>query len=257
MLPDNLYYSFSNLYTLMKLDILAIGVHPDDVELSCSGTLLKHIAAGYKVGLLDLTRGELGTRGSADIRDIEAANAARKMGALVRDNVRLKDGLFTNDEASRLAIIPFIRKYQPEIVLANAISDRHPDHGRAAQLISDACFLAGLLKIETTFKDIKQEKWRPKAVYHYIQDNQLVPDMVVDITPYMKQKMDLILTYRSQFFTNTDEYKEEEKTPISGKDFMDLMYAKARVFGRPIGVEYAEGFHLQRAFGVKDLFDLV
>jgi N-acetylglucosamine malate deacetylase 1 len=241
----------------MKLDILAIGVHPDDVELSASGTLLKHIDLGYKVGLLDLTRGELGTRGSAEIRDVEAANAAQLMGALVRENVAMADGFFTWNEENLRRIIRIIRKYQPEIVLANALDDRHPDHGRAAKLTADACFYAGLLKIETFNEDgTPQQQWRPKVVYHYVQDRNLKPDFVVDITPYIEQKIALVLTYRSQFYEANDQ-SGYLKTPISGKEFLDFMYAKGRSFGRDIQVEYAEGFNVARLPGVKDLFDLI
>ncbi len=243
----------------MKLDILAIGVHPDDVELSCSGTLLKHIEKGYKVGLLDLTEGELGSRGSGELRKIEAENSRVMMAALCRYNLNLGDGFFTKEKESILKIIEIIRATQPDIVLANALKDRHPDHGRAAELTARACFLSGLIKIETQDPVSKkaQDKWRPQAVYHYIQDEQLTPDFVVDITSHIDKKMELILTYKSQFFeANSDAYANEPKTPISGKDFMDFMKAKGRVFGRSIGVDYAEGFNVGRIFGVDDLFDL-
>jgi len=241
----------------MKLDILAIGVHPDDIELSASGTLLKHIEMGYKVGLLDLTRGELGSRGTAKSRDKEAKNAAKKMGALVRENAKLPDGFIDHSKATMLKIIPFIRKYQPDIILANALDDRHPDHGRAAKITADACFLSGLLKIKTKYKGKAQKKWRPKVIYHYIQDQQLIPDFVVDITPYQQQKIDLILTFKTQFFQgNSKEYKDEVKTPISGEDFINFMNAKGRVFGRSINAEYAEGFNISRIPGVNNLFDL-
>ncbi len=240
----------------MKLDILAIGVHPDDVELSSSGTLLKHINMGYKVGLLDLTKGELGSRGTPEIRAKEAQNSAQLMGAKVRENVGLKDGFIAHTEESMRAIIPYIRAYQPDIILANALSDRHPDHGRAAKIVADACFLAGLVKIETSWKGVPQEKWRPKAIYHYIQDHQLHPDFVVDISPYLEKKMELILTFRSQFFTGEEAYSQEPQTPISGKDFMDFMRAKARVFGRMAGYEYAEGFNLARPMGIPNLLEI-
>ena len=242
----------------MKIDILAIGVHPDDVELSASGTLLKHIALGKKVGLLDLTRGELGSRGNAEIRDKEAAESAKKMGALFRLNTKMADGFFTHSKDNILKIIQAIRWCQPEIVLANALEDRHPDHGRAAKLIADACYLSGLIKIPTFDENNKtQEKWRPKAVYHYIQDRNLTPDFVVDVSPYFEKKMELILTFRSQFYSpGSQGYKEEIKTPISGKDFMEFMRSKGRSFGRSIGAEYAEGFNRSRVFGVNNLFDL-
>ena len=243
----------------MKLDILAIGAHPDDVELSCAGTLLKHISKGYKVGLLDLTEGELGSRGTGELRKEEAENARKKMGALCRYNLNLGDVFFTKEKESILKIIRIIRATQPDIVLANALKDRHPDHGRAAELTARACFLSGLIKIETTGLESNniQAKWRPRAVYHYIQDEHHTPDFVTDISEYMDQKMDLILTFKSQFFeANSNEYSDQPKTPISGKDFMEFMKSKAKVFGRPIGVDAAEGFNMGRVFGVEDLFDL-
>lgn len=243
----------------MKVDILAIGVHPDDVELSCAGTLLKHIANGKTVGLLDLTRGELGSRGTAEIRDREAVNSAKRMGALFRKNLKMADGFFEYDKENLTSIIQVLRWCQPEIVLANAPDDRHPDHGRAAKLTADACFYAGLLKIQTANEDgSPQEKWRPKSLYYYIQDKHLTPDIVVDISEYIEEKMQLILTFRSQFFSSEEnEYKEEVQTPISGKQFMDFMKAKNRVFGRPIQADYAEGFINSRTIGVNDLFDII
>lgn len=242
----------------MKVDILAIGVHPDDVELSAAGTLLKHIELGYTVGLLDLTRGELGTRGTAEIRDQEAADSAQKMGALFRKNLRMADGFFSYSQENILKIIEVIRWCKPKIVLANALEDRHPDHGKAAKLTADACYLSGLLKIETFDEENKpQEKHRPSSVYHYVQDRHIKPDFVVDISPYFERKMALILSFKSQFhLPDSDEYKDELKTPISGKDFMDYMKAKGRMFGRPIGVEFAEGYNKSRVFGVSNLFDL-
>ena len=243
----------------MKVDILAIGVHPDDVELSCSGTLLRHIELGKTVGLLDLTRGELGTRGTPAIRKNEADGAKKKMGALFRKNVSMADGFFTHSKENLIKIIQIVRWCRPEIVLANSINDRHPDHGRAAQLTADACYYSGLAKISTAGEEgLPQERWRPKAVYHYIQDRDLIPDFVVDVTPYFEKKMELILTFRSQFFIpDNREYAEEKSTPISGKDFMEFMRAKGRSFGRPIGVEYAEGFIKGRTLGVSNLFDLI
>jgi len=241
----------------MKVDILAIGAHPDDIELACSGTLLKHIEMGHTVGLLDLTKGELGSRGSAAIRKKEATLAAKMMGAVARENVGLKDGFF-DLEQSIMKLIPYIRKYQPDIVLANAIADRHPDHGRAAEMIARACYLSGLLKIRTFWKNGKkaQQHWRPKQVYHYIQDRYIEPDFVVDITPYMEHKIELIQAYGSQFYNpKSKKYKNEAQTPISGKDFFDNLYAKANVFGRNIGVPYAEGYTSETAMGVKSLFD--
>lgn len=243
----------------MKVDILAIGVHPDDVELSCSGTLLRHIAAGKTVGLLDLTRGELGTRGTAEIRDQEAQEAARLMGAAFRDNARMADGFFQYSEENIRKIIPFIRKYQPEIVLANALDDRHPDHGRAAKLTADACFYAGLAKIPSQDEaGNAQERWRPKAIYHYIQDRNIQPDFVVDITDFIDKKFELIKAFRSQFhIPEAKEYNKELSTPISGKDFMDFLKAKGASYGRSAGFTYAEAFNFSRVPGVNNLFDLV
>lgn len=238
----------------MKIDILAIGIHPDDVELSSSGTLLRHAALGKTFGLLDLSRGELGTRGTPEIRRQEAENAAQILGAAFRESLDVPDGLFTHHPDHWMPIIKVLRRYRPDIVLCNAPDDRHPDHGRAGKMVADACFYAGLGKIET-FDDegIRQEKWRPNAVYHYIQDKQLEPDFVVDVTPWFRRKMEAILAFRSQFY---DPSGAEPNTPISGKDFMDFMEAKARVFGRPIGVEFAEGFICSRTPGVGNLFDL-
>ncbi|MFY9308361.1 MAG: bacillithiol biosynthesis deacetylase BshB1 [Bacteroidia bacterium] len=238
----------------MKLDILAIGVHPDDVELSCAGTLLKHIASDKKCGILDLTCGELGTRGSGELRLIEAADAAKILGVSVRDNLKMADGFFKNDSAHQLEIIKKIRQYRPEIVLCNAITDRHPDHGRSSALASEACFYSGLLRIETELDGAKQQHWRPKAVYHYIQDRQLKPDFVVDITPFFDKKMEAIKAFRSQFY-NPDS--KEPESPISMKNFLDYIESKMRVFGRDAGFEYAEGFSVERTIGVASLFDII
>ena len=237
-----------------KVDILAIGVHPDDVELSCSGTLLKQINQGKTVGLLDLTRGELGTRGNAETRTLEANEAAKKMGAKFRVNLDMKDGLFQYSEENILKIIPIIRECQPEIVLANALDDRHPDHGRAAKLVADACFYSGLVKIPSQDSSgASQGRWRPKVIYHYIQDRQLEPDFVFDISDVIEEKMELILTFRSQFF---DPNSKELNSPISGEEFLHFMKAKGRVFGRTAGFEFAEGFNVARIPGVTNLFDL-
>ncbi len=239
----------------MKLDILAIGVHPDDVELSCSGTLLSQIQKGYKIGLLDLTLGELGTRGSAELRTQEAMESARIMGALVREQLDLKDGLFTHNEVELLKIIRVIRKYCPTIIFANALEDRHPDHGRAAKLTADACFLSGLIKIQTTDDaGVPQAAWRPKQVYHYIQDKSLKPDFAVDISSFVDKKFETIMAYKSQFF---DPLSNEPVTPISSKSFLDSVRGKDAVYGRYIGVEYAEGFNVNRTIGVDDIFDLL
>jgi bacillithiol biosynthesis deacetylase BshB1 len=237
----------------MKLDILAIGVHPDDVDLCCSGTLLKHIAQGKKCGILDLTCGELGTRGSGELRLIEAANAAKILGVSIRDNLKMADGFFKNDSAHQLEIIKKIREYQPEIVLCNAITDRHPDHGRSSSLVSEACFYSGLLRIETELNASKQQHWRPKAVYHYIQDRHLKPDFIVDITGFWEKKVEAIQAFGSQFYNPASK---EPESPISTKSFLDYIESKMRVFGRDAGFEYAEGFTVERTIGVSSLFDI-
>lgn len=237
----------------MKLDILAIGVHPDDVELSCSGTILKHIALGKKCGIVDLTTGELGTRGSGELRLMEAANAAKILGVSVRDNLGMADGFFKNDKEHQLEIIKKIREYQPEIILCNAASDRHPDHGRASALVSEACFYSGLMRIETQLNSVNQKAWRPKTVYHYIQDRQLKPDFVVDITAFVEKKMEAIQAFKSQFY-NPDS--TEPESPISMKNFFDVVKGKMTVFGRDAGFEYAEGFTVERTIGVENLFEL-
>ena len=233
----------------MKLDILAFAAHPDDVEISCGGTILKHIEMGYKCGIIDLTRGELGTRGSGELRLKEAAKAKEILGIEVRENLGFADGFFSIDKEHQLPIIEMIRKYRPEIVLANSIHDRHPDHGRAARLVAESCFLSGLMKIDTG-----QEAWRPKAVYHYIQDEYIQPDLTVDVTPYFDKKIEGILAYSSQFY---DPESDEPETPISGKEFFDFLRGRAMTFGRPIGAELAEGFTAARNIGVKNLLDLL
>ncbi len=238
----------------MKIDILAIGAHPDDIELSASGTLFRHIDMGYSVALCDLTQGELGTRGSGPLRLQEAEAAKKIIGAVDRENLGMKDGFFLHNEENMMKIIRVIRKYQPEIILANAIHDRHPDHGKASKLISDACFFAGLIKIQTEDESgYTQQPWRPKAVYHYIQDRNIKADLVVDITPYMDKKIESIMAYGSQFF-NPDS--DEPETPISSKAFIDFIKAKNKSYARDIGVEYAEAFTVERNIGVKNLFDL-
>lgn len=243
----------------MKVDILAVGVHPDDIELSCSGTLLRHIGQGKAVGLLDLTQGELGTRGNARIRLEEAAAAAGLMGAAFRKNLGMADGFFEYCRENIIRIIEVIREHRPEIVLANALSDRHPDHGRAAKLTADACFYSGLAKIPTADANgAPHERWRPRAVYHYIQDHNLKPDFVVDITPYMDRKIELTQAFRSQVFVpGATEYEQELNSPISGQDFIEFLRAKARAYGRDAGFEYAEGFNAGRTPGVRDLFTLL
>lgn len=238
----------------MKLDILAIGIHPDDVELSCSGTILKHIALGKKVGILDLSRGELGTRGSAKLRTQEANKAAKILGLSVRTQLNFKDGFFENNQAHLLQIIKQIRLHQPQIVLCNAVSDRHPDHGRAAKLVADACFYAGLVKVKTTNNSKSQLPWRPKAVYHYIQDYFITPDFVVDVTDFIEKKHQSIMAYSSQFYNPKNK---QPQTPISSKEFLESLNSKMSIWGRAIGVPYAEGFTVNRYLGVNNLFDLV
>lgn len=237
----------------MKLDILAFGAHPDDVELGCSGTILKEISLGKTVGIVDLTHGELGTRGSAEIRDQEAADAAKILGVSVRENLNMRDGFFVNDEKHQLEIIKMIRKYQPEIVLCNAIEDRHIDHGKGSKLVSDACFLSGLLKIETVLDGEIQKPWRPKLVYHYIQWKNIEPDFVVDITGFTDKKIESILAYRSQFY---DPNSKEPESPISSKNFLESLNYRSRDLGRLTGVEHAEGFTVERYMAVNSLGDL-
>ena len=237
----------------MKLDILAFGAHPDDVELGCAGTILKEVALGKKVGIVDLTRGELGTRGSAEIRDKEAAAAAAILGVSVRENLAFRDGFFVNDEAHQLEIIKMIRKYQPEIVLCNAVDDRHIDHPKGSQLVSDACFLSGLIRNTTSLDGEEQKAWRPKVVYHYMQWKNLVPDFVVDITGYVEQKTTAILAYSSQFY---DPNSKEPESPISSKNFLESLNYRSRDLGRLTGLEHAEGFTAERYLAVNSLSDL-
>jgi len=239
----------------MKLDILAFGAHPDDVELAASGTILKQIEFGKKVGVVDLTLGELGTRGSASIRLIEAKNAAQILKLEVRENLQLPDGFFEINEESLLKVVHQIRKYKPEIVLCNATSDRHPDHGRGGDLVSRACFLSGLVKVGTQKENGElQEPWRPKVVYRYVQDNWITPDFVVDITNHYELKMKSILAYKTQFF-NAQE--TGPVTPISSPDFLEYIQGRASNFGRIIKVRYGEGFTVERSIGVHDLFDII
>ena len=238
----------------MKIDILAIGIHPDDVELSCSGTIAKHIALGKKVGILDLTRGELGTRGNAELRTKEANDAAIILGVSFRTQLNLKDCFFENNEENQKKIIEIIRKHQPEIILCNAISDRHPDHGRASKLVSDASFYSGLIKIETHSDNKSQQAWRPKAVYHYIQDQYIHPDFVIDISDFIDIKHKAIMAYSSQFYNPSSN---EPETPISSKHFIESVNSKMSILGRDIGVKFAEGFTVNRYPGINSLFDLV
>jgi len=231
----------------MKLDILAFGVHPDDIELGCSGTIIAALAEGKTVGIADLTQGELGTRGTAETRKAEAANAAAIMGVTVRENLQMADGFFQNDEAHQRKVIQVIRKYRPEIILCNAPEDRHPDHGRSARLVSDAAFLSGLRKIETLHEGVSQEAWRPKYVFHYIQDRFIQPSFVVDITPYHDQKIKAILAYTTQF---NSPGTQEPQTYISSPQFLDTVKARALMLGKRIGVQYAEGFISEKVLGV-------
>ncbi|MDA9066459.1 bacillithiol biosynthesis deacetylase BshB1 [bacterium] len=238
----------------MKLDILAFAAHPDDIELACSGTLIKHIKNGSKVGIIDLTEGELGSRGSRELRYEEAANATKIIGNIVRENLNLGDGFFEVEEKSMMKVIEMIRKYQPDIILCNAISDRHPDHGRGSELVKRAAFLSGLLKIETSIDGKSQEKWRPKQVFHYIQDEYIEPDFVIDISDEMEGKMKSILAYSSQFF---NPESKEPQTPISSQEFMDFLDGRARQFGRTIGAKHGEGFTSSNPVSVKSLNDIL
>lgn len=237
----------------MKLDILAIGAHPDDVELGCGATVAKEIAAGKKVGILDLTRGELGTRGTPEIREQEAKAAAAILGVEVRENLGISDGFFTNSKENQLKIIEVLRKYQPDIVLCNAVDDRHIDHGKGAKLASDACFLSGLRRIETTHNGQQQQAWRPKLVYHYIQWKNLEPDFVVDVGDFIKKKEEAVFAYTSQFY---DPNSDDPSTPISSSNFKESISYRAKDLGRLIGAEYAEGFTVERYVAVDSLYDL-
>lgn len=228
----------------MKLDILVMAAHPDDAELSCAGTILKHIAAGKKVGIVDFTRGELGTRGTPEIRLQESADATQILGLHARENLCIRDGFFRNDEETQLKLIEIIRKYQPEVVLANALEDRHPDHGKGAQLAIDACFLSGLRQIKTG----ELSAWRPKEVYHYIQDRYLEPDFVIDITAHWDQKEAAIRAFKSQFF---DPSSTEPASYISSPDFLNFIQARAMEMGHKIGVKYGEGFQSQKTLEKK------
>ncbi|GGW31943.1 bacillithiol biosynthesis deacetylase BshB1 [Arenibacter certesii] len=240
----------------MKLDILVFGAHPDDAELGAGATIAKEVANGKKVGIVDLTRGELGTRGSAEIRDQEAAEAAKILGVAVRENLGFADGFFVNDREHQLEIIKMIRKYQPNIVLCNAIDDRHIDHAKGSKLVSDACFLSGLIKVVTKLEGESQVQsaWRPKLVYHYIQWKNLKPDFIVDVSDFIEVKTQAIMAYGSQFY---DPKSNEPETPISSKTFTDSINYRARDLGRLVGVEYGEGFTVERCIAVKDLESLI
>lgn len=238
----------------MKLDILVLAVHPDDAELSCSGTIAAHIAMGKKVGIVDFTRGELGTRGTPEIRLQEAAASARILGLSARENLGFRDGFFKNDENHQLKLIEAIRRYQPEVVLANAIEDRHPDHGRAAALADEACFYSGLRMIQTVEKDgTPQVAWRPKAVYHYIQDRYIEPDFVVDVTPFWDIKIESIKAFQSQFF---DPNSTEPASYISSPEFLPFIESRSQEMGHKIGVKHGEGFTKTKMIGVQNILDL-
>ena len=226
----------------MKTDILFIVAHPDDVELCSAGTVFKHIAQGATIGIVDLTRGELGTRGNADLRAEEARRASEIMGIAFRENLGLRDGFFDLSESNKMPIIKAIRKYQPTIVITNAVQDRHPDHGRASLLVRESCFLSGLIKIETEADGANQKAWRPQLVYCMIQDRYIKPDVCVDITPYIDKKSEAVMAFKSQFY---DPLSSEPYTPISGLDFQEFLKARAREMGRLIGVEYAEGYTME------------
>ncbi len=237
----------------MKLDILAFGSHPDDVELSCGATLAKEISLGKKVGIVDLTQGELGTRGTAEIRMKEAARAAEILGVSIRENLKLSDGFFENNKASQIKVIEAIRAYRPEIVICNAIDDRHIDHGKGSKLVSDACFLSGLRRISTQRNGKEQEAWRPKVVYHYIQWKDIEPDFVVDVTGFMDIKIKSVFAYESQFY-NPDS--NEPITPIATTNFKESITYRARNFGRLVGVDYAEGYTTERYVAVDNLSNI-
>lgn len=238
----------------MKLDLLVFAVHPDDAELGCSGTILKHIAAGKKVGIVDLTRGELGTRGTAETRDAEAARSAEILGLHARENLRMRDGFFKNDEEHQLQIIRMMRKYRPEIIFANALHDRHPDHGRAGELVNDALFLSGLPKIRTFNEDgSEQEAWRPRLMLQYIQDRYIQPDIVVDVTDFWEKKMESIRAFSTQFY-NPD--LDEQETYLSSPEFLKVIDARGRELGKYINATFAEGFTCRKFLGVDDLFQL-
>ncbi|MET3115266.1 bacillithiol biosynthesis deacetylase BshB1 [Pedobacter sp. CG_S7] len=237
----------------MKLDLLVFAVHPDDAELGCSGTILKHIAAGKKVGIVDFTRGELGTRGTEMTREEEAADSAKVLGLHTRENLGFRDGFFKNDEAHQLEVVKMIRKYQPEIVLSNALHDRHPDHGRAGDLVYDACFLAGLPKIVTVLDGADQTAHRPRLLLQYIQDRYIEPDIIIDITPFINTKIESIKAFKTQFY-NPDV--DGQETYISSPEFFESIIGRAREYGKSIGATYGEGFTCRKLLGVDDLFQL-
>ena len=238
----------------MKVDILAIGAHPDDVELGCGGTVAKLISEGKTVAIVDLTQGELGTRGTNLTRAEEAANSAKILGISARENLKMKDGFVSNCEEHQMQIVKIIRKYRPEIVLANAIDDRHPDHAKAAKLVSDACFLSGLVKIETVSEGENQKPWRPKQIFHYIQWKNIAPDFVIDISNFMEKKIEACLAFKTQFY---DPNSTEPMTPISTKDFLESLTYRAQDLGRLSGVEFAEGFTTEKLLAFKNFDGLI
>lgn len=239
----------------MKLDVLAIGAHPDDVELGCSGILIKEVKRGKKVGIIDLTQGELGTRGTIETRYQEAADAAMIMGIHVRENLKMRDGFFVNDEAHQMQLIAALRKYKPEIVIGNILEDRHPDHGKAGSLIYDACFLSGLKQVKTyDEKDVEQEKWRPKYLLHYLQDRFYEPDVIIDVSDVWEQRMETIKAYKTQFHSTEST---EPQTYISSPEFLEALVSRARLLGKRIGVQFAEGFVSKKNIGIRDLDALV
>ena len=238
----------------MKVDILAIGAHPDDAELGCGGTIAKLISEGKIVAIVDLTQGELGTRGTNLTRAEEAANSSKILGISARENLKMKDGFLLNDEEHQMQIVKMIRKYQPEIVFANAIDDRHPDHAKASKLVSDACFLAGLVKIETNLDGENQKAWRPKHIFHYIQWKHIAPDFVVDISDFMEKKIEACLAYKTQFY---DPTSKEPMTPIATKDFLESLTYRAQDLGRLSGVEFAEGFTTEKLLAFKNFDGII
>ena len=240
----------------MKLDVLVFGAHPDDAELGAGATIAKEVARGKKVGVIDLTRGELGTRGTPEIRDREASRAAEILGLAMRENMEFRDGFFQNDPEHQLALVRQIRRFRPDVVLCNAIEDRHIDHGRGSSLVSDACFLSGLVKIDTRLEgyDEWQGPWRPRQVFHYIPWRNLTPHFAVDVSGFMEKKLEAILAYDSQFY-NPDS--QEPNTPISSENFLDSITYRARDLGRLIGVEHAEGFTAEKPVTVRDLDALI
>ncbi|MEC5394865.1 bacillithiol biosynthesis deacetylase BshB1 [Bergeyella sp. RCAD1439] len=238
----------------MKVDVLAIGAHPDDVELGCGGTIAKLVSEGKSVAIVDLTRGELGTRGTDETRKNEAREAAKILEVVARENLGMRDGFLTNSEEYQLRVVRMLRKYRPDIVLANAVEDRHPDHAKAAKLVSDACFLSGLLKIETDLEGVRQEAWRPKQVFHYIQWKEIVPDFVIDITDFMAKKVEACLAYRTQFY---DPTSKEPMTPIATKDFLESLTYRAQNLGRLSGCGFAEGFTTEKTIILKNFDGII